>query len=122
MEPGGGAGSRERFLSLVQKLREEVKAGVGFAGQTLPGPDVSCLAQGAETGSPGAITGLWGPRFCRGGHARAFRRGSSYVEAQRWRPAVWAATDGRAVAPPLSLALHGAWTRSVDVAGKVADS
>ena len=99
-----------------------MKAGVGLAGQMLPGPDVSCLAQGAEPGSPGAITGLWGPRFCRGGRGRAFRRGSSYVEAQRWRPAVRAATDGRAAAPPLSLASHGTWTHSVDVAGKVADS
>lgn len=59
-------GRKRMVFVTCPKLTEEEKVGVRCAGWMLCGPGMRRLAQGVEPGTPGTLTGLWGPGFCGG--------------------------------------------------------
>lgn len=78
-------GKRNNRFCHLSKTERKGESGHRMCWRMLPGPGVGHLADGAELGTPGTITGLWGPHYCSGAWRWAFWCGLSCVTSGRWR-------------------------------------
>lgn len=76
---------KETTVFVTCPKRRQAESGSQLCQRMLPAPGVGPLADGAEWGTPGIITGRWGPHFCGGGCRWAFCCGFSCVTPRRWR-------------------------------------
>lgn len=91
---GNGAGVGIMVSVPCPETEREVTAGIGWAGQVLPG--LTRIIAQRQSRALRVIASLCGASLCRRGRGMVdgLPSGAVAVEAQRWRPA--AATDGRA--------------------------
>lgn len=84
----------------LSKTERKGETGRQMCQQRLPGPGVGHLTDVAELGTPGTITGIWGPHFCGGsvvGDVDGHSGGVLVVTLQRWKPTMLVTVDGHLV-------------------------